>query len=65
MGVPIDPRTQMPVANNVLKTEKITWVSFEFDSEYLPKGISALLFLKGCFNNITKLVSEIEVLIEG
>ena len=30
MGVPIDPRTQMPVPNNVAMTEVVTWVDFRF-----------------------------------
>ncbi|OGJ44553.1 hypothetical protein A2307_01510 [Candidatus Peregrinibacteria bacterium RIFOXYB2_FULL_33_20] len=64
MGVPIDPRTQMPVPNNIVKTEKTIWVSFEFEHENLPNGISALPFLKECFDKIAKLIAEIEVFIE-
>lgn len=30
MGVPIDPKTQLPVPNNQVKTEVITWVNFHF-----------------------------------
>jgi hypothetical protein len=30
MGVPIDPRTQMPVPNNVARTEVVTWIDFRF-----------------------------------
>lgn len=30
MGVPIDPRTQMPVPNTVTKTEINTWIDFRF-----------------------------------
>ena len=30
MGVPIDPRTQMPVPNSVAKTEVVIWVDFRF-----------------------------------
>jgi hypothetical protein len=30
IGVPIDPRTQMPVPNTVTKTEVITWIDFRF-----------------------------------
>jgi hypothetical protein len=30
IGVPIDPRTQMPVPNSVLKTEVVIWVDFRF-----------------------------------
>lgn len=64
MGVPIDPNTQMPVPNNIVKTKKTTWVSFEFNHEDLPKGISALPLLKQCFEKITQAISEIEPLIE-
>jgi flagellar biosynthesis chaperone FliJ len=64
MGVPIDPQTQMPVPNNIVKTEKTIWVSFEFEHENLPNGISALPFLKECFEKITNIITEIEVLIK-
>lgn len=30
MGVPIDPRTQMPVPNNLVRTDVVTWVDFRF-----------------------------------
>lgn len=30
MGVPIDPRTQLPVPNDVVKTNITTWVDFKF-----------------------------------
>lgn len=30
MGVPIDPRTQLPVPNNTVKTEITIWVDFRF-----------------------------------
>jgi len=63
MGVPIDPSTQMPVPNNIVRTEKITWVNFEFDNSDcpdLPSNISALPFLKQCFEKITQVVSDIE-----
>lgn len=64
MGVPINPQTQMPVPNNIVKTKKTIWVSFEFEHENLPCGISALPFLKECFDKITKMVTEMEVLIK-
>ena len=32
MGVPIDPGTQLPVTNNTVKTEIITWVDFQFEN---------------------------------
>lgn len=65
MGVPIDPRTQMPVPNNVLKTEKITWINFVFDNsvspEILPNNISALPFLKMCFEKISSMIKELDL----
>lgn len=63
MGVPIDPKTQMPIPNNIVKTEKIIWVSFEFEHENLYNGILVLPFLKECFVKITNIVSDVEVLI--
>lgn len=36
MGVPIDPRTQLPVTNTVAKTEITTWVDFRFKELDLP-----------------------------
>ena len=67
MGVPIDPHTQMPVPNNIVKTERITWVSFEFDNSNcpeLPPNISALPFLRQCFEKVTQAISEIETVIK-
>jgi hypothetical protein len=46
-----------------LRVEKIIWVNFEFDNSdcpELPSNISALPFLKQCFEKITQAVSEIE-----
>ena len=42
MGVQIDPLTQLPVANNLVKTEIITWVDFRFNDI----DISALWLIK-------------------
>ena len=42
MGVPIDPRTQLPVPSNLLRVEQITWVDFRFAGE----EVSALRLLK-------------------
>jgi len=66
MGVPIDPQTQMPILNNIVKTEKITWVNFDFDNSQiseLPANISALPFMKDCFAKICELIGEMEALI--
>lgn len=64
MGIPIDPNTQLPVPNNVIKTERITWVDFVFDSNVapteLPEELSALLFLKEVFENVQTILSEVE-----
>ncbi|RYF50865.1 MAG: hypothetical protein EOO38_04635 [Cytophagaceae bacterium] len=48
MGVPIDPRTQMPAANTVTETEVVIWVDFRFLENNEPvlgftdKSISAV-----------------------
>lgn len=42
MGVPIDPRTQLPVPHPSIKVEKIIWVDFQFAGI----GVSALGLLK-------------------
>ncbi len=62
MGVPIDPRTQLPVANNMVKTERIVWVNFAFDIEgiaELPNNILVLPFLKICFEKIVQIINEV------
>ena len=48
MGVPIDPRTQLPIPNNIVKTEIITWVDFKFENI----DISALWLLKESLKQI-------------
>jgi hypothetical protein len=63
MGVPIDPRTQLPVPNNIVETKRTIWVSFVFDNSGipdLPNNISALPFMKECFQKIESLIKEIE-----
>lgn len=42
MGVPIDPKTQLPVPHPSIKVERITWVDFQFAGI----GVSALGLLK-------------------
>jgi hypothetical protein len=42
MGVPIDPRTQLPVPNNIVKTDITIWVDFKFREG----GQSVLPFLE-------------------
>lgn len=56
MGVPIDPRTQMPVPNNQVKTEVVIWVDFKFREN----GESVIPFIEKSIENIDSLFSEIE-----
>lgn len=64
MGVPIDPATQMPVPNSIVKTERITWVDFRFENtgelSKLSASLSALPFLTLCLKNIINIVKEVE-----
>lgn len=56
MGVPIDPRTQMPVPNNVAQTQVITWVDFRFkDNE-----MSVLPFIEASLKNVEKIFRELQ-----
>ena len=55
MGVPIDPRTQLPIPNNIVKTEIITWVDFKFENI----DISALWLLKESLKQIELINEEI------
>jgi hypothetical protein len=55
MGVPIDPKTQMPVPNAVVKTEVVTWVDFRFreiDQSVLP-------FIEKSIESVEKLFSSL------
>lgn len=66
MGVSIDPSTQLPIPNDIVKTEIITWIDFIFDNtgiEELDANISALSFLKSIFPEIEKIIKEIETYI--
>ncbi|MDO8240965.1 MAG: hypothetical protein Q7T51_03240 [Candidatus Moranbacteria bacterium] len=63
MGVPIDPITQLPVSNNLVKTERTIWVNFIFDntvSPLLPDNISVLPFLKECNIKIKEIINNLE-----
>lgn len=55
MGVPVDPRTQLPVPNNIIKTEIITWVDFKFYNV----DVSALWLLKESLKQIVNINSQI------
>ncbi len=56
MGVPIDPNTQLPVPNNIVKTEIVTWVDFQFDGI----NISAIWLMKESLNKIRQLFSDLQ-----
>lgn len=59
MGVPVDPRTQLPVPNTVAKTEIVTWVDFRFretDQAVLP-------FIDTSVVNVGDLFSKLRALI--
>lgn len=51
VGVPIDPRTQMPVQNTVAKTEVVIWVDFRFKEIDQP----VLPFVEASIKNVDKL----------
>jgi len=55
MGVPIDPRTQMPVPNNTTTTTIITWVDFKFDGI----DISVIGLLRKTLKEVTRISEEI------
>jgi len=51
MGVPIDPRTQMPVPNPDAKVEVVVWVGFHFKEIGQP----VLPFIEASIRNVDKL----------
>lgn len=55
MGVPIDPRTQMPVPNNTTTTTVITWIDFKFDGI----DVSVIGLLRKTLNEVTRISEEI------
>ncbi len=59
LGVPIDPRTQMPVPNTIAKTEVNIWVDFKFreiDQSVLP-------FLQLSLQKVEKIFRDLEAYI--
>lgn len=56
VGVPIDPRTQMPVPNTVAKTEVVIWVDFRF------KEIdqSVLAFVEVSLRNVERVFRNLQ-----
>lgn len=55
MGVPVDPRTQMPVPNNQVKTEVEIWVDFKFNHN----GESVLPFIERSINNVENVFDDL------
>jgi hypothetical protein len=55
MGVPIDPRTQLPVTNNTVKTEIITWVDFQFEDI----NVSAIWLTKESLKRINDVIKAL------
>lgn len=63
-GAPVNPLTQMPINTPDTIIEKEIWVDFIFDgssiSSDFPQNISALPFLKKCFEKVPQIISDIE-----
>ncbi len=59
MGVPIDPKIQLPVPHPSVKVERITWVDFQFAGI----GVSALKLLKMSFAGISNIEATIRLLL--
>lgn len=55
MGVPIDPRTQLPVPNNLVRTQVIVWVDFRFKELDLP----VLSFTEQSIQQVGKLFQQL------
>jgi len=59
MGVPIDPRTQMPVPNNVAHTEVAIWIGFRFveiNQPVIPFVETSTANIATLFNRVRPLV---------
>ena len=59
MGVPIDPRTQLPVPYPLIKVERITWVDFQFAGI----KVSALRLLKKALSGVSNIEASIRPLL--
>lgn len=59
MGVPIDPRTQLPVPGSDAKVEAVTWVSFRFHET----GDLVIPFVDESIRKVTKLFGEVQPLL--
>ena len=56
MGVPIDPRTQLPVPNNLVETKVVMWVDFKF----AEISQSVLPFVDQSINNVESIFEELK-----
>ena len=59
MGVPIDPRTQLPVPHPSIKVERVIWVDFQFAGI----GVSALGLLKNALSGIQNIEATVRPLL--
>jgi hypothetical protein len=59
MGVPIDPKTQLPIPHPSIKVERITWVDFQFAGI----GVSAIWLLKEALAGIGKIEATVRPLL--
>ena len=59
MGVPVDPRTQLPIPHSSIKVERITWVDFQFAGT----SVSALGLLKKALAGVREIEDKIRPLI--
>lgn len=59
LGVPIDPRTQLPVPHPSVRVEQITWVDFQFAGI----SVSALGLLKKAIEGISGIEAAIRPLL--
>jgi hypothetical protein len=55
MGVPIDTKTQLPIANSIVKTTVTTWIDFKFQNT----GDSVLSFITESRKRVIKLVNDL------
>jgi hypothetical protein len=56
MGVPIDPRTQLPIPNNQVNTQITTWVDFKFKEN----GLSAMLFVEDSIKQVQRIFDDLK-----
>ncbi|MDH4187007.1 MAG: hypothetical protein OEV08_08410 [Nitrospira sp.] len=56
MGVPIDPRTQLPVPNQQVTTTIVTWVDFQFRDT----GLSVLAFMEQSVKKVEELFRALQ-----